>query len=49
WTYLRVEKTNNNNDKKSPSKALKSKHLDFEEQFMSSNSKRKATSHIRES
>ena len=38
WTYPRVEKTNNNDDKKSPRKALKSKHLDFEEQFMSSNS-----------
>ena len=49
WTYPSVEKTNNNDEKKSPRKALKSKHLDFEEQLMSSNSKRKTTNHIRES
>ena len=49
WTYPSVEKTNNNDEKKSPRKALKSKHLDFEEQFMSSNSKGKTTNHIRES
>ena len=46
WSYPAVEKTNGD-QRKTPRKALKSSHLDFEEKFINSNSnKRRATDYV---
>ena len=43
WTYPNVEKAINGDGKRSPHKELKSKHLDFEEKFITfNNNKRRA-------
>ena len=42
WSYPAVEKTNGD-QRKTPRKALKSSHLDFEEKFINSNNNKRRT------